>query len=475
MMPEGASQRPLPALRVDGAGARHIDYRKVLALGLPLFLNTGMQAVLSLTDTWFIAHISVAATAAMGATFFLVIAVILLFGGIGLAVQTIAAQSFGRGQYVRASRVTWMGLWGAALLTPLLCLVALAGDAILAPFQLDPDVHELAAAYWFPRIVGTPLSVSMWALAGFFNGIGNTRVTLAIAAAGAVCNVLFNAVFIFGLDLGIAGSAWATTVSLALANALALMAFLRPSLRPQFKPHLTWRPHLRPIASLFALGIPTGLFAAVDLIGISLFQLMQVKLGAIAGAVTQIVMMLTSTAFYPALGLAIAGTTLVGQSIGAGDRSWAFRVGNAAIKLAVAYMGAVGLFLGVFGEWLVARFVDVGDARAGELIHTGGILLWIAAAYQVFDALNMGSAFCLRGAGDVKVPTFMLVGLSWFCFVPLAHALSFAPGEGWVNFLPQFGLGVVGGWLAALVYVAALGMMLFWRWRSGAWRNIRLR
>jgi len=275
--------------------------------------------------------------------------------------------------------------------------------------------------------------------------------------------------------MGIGGSGWATTVSLAVANVLALAAFLRPSLRPKFKPHLTWRPRLRPIVRLFALGVPTGLFAAVDLIGISLFQLMQVKLGAVAGAVTQIVMMLTSTAFYPALGLAIAATTLVGQSIGAGDRGWAFKVGNAAIKLAVAYMGIVGLLLALWGPWLVALFIDADDVHASELIRTGGTLLWIAAAYQVFDALNMGAAFCLRGAGDVKVPTLMLVGLAWFVFVPLAHSLSFAPGEGWVSFLPQYGFGVVGGWTAALVYIACLGTMLFLRWRSGAWRNIRLR
>ena len=69
-----------------------------------------------------------------------------------------------------------------------------------------------------------------------------------------------------------------------------------------------------------ALGVPMGLLPAADLIGLALFQLMQAAQGTIAGAATQIAMMMTSLAYMPAVGIAIAGTTLVGQSIGAGDR-----------------------------------------------------------------------------------------------------------------------------------------------------------
>ena len=58
--------------------------------------------------------------------------------------------------------------------------------------------------------------------------------------------------------------------------------------------------------------------------------------------------------------------------------------------------------------------------------------------------------------------------------MPLAHALSFAPGQGWVNFLPQFGLGAVGGWTGLLVYVVLLGVALFVRWRSGRWQHVRI-
>jgi len=58
--------------------------------------------------------------------------------------------------------------------------------------------------------------------------------------------------------------------------------------------------------------------------------------------------------------------------------------------------------------------------------------------------------------------------------VPLAHTLIFAPGHGWIEGAPQFGLGARGGWLALMSYVILLGSAMFWRWRHGAWRRVSL-
>jgi MATE family multidrug resistance protein len=72
------------------------------------------------------------------------------------------------------------------------------------------------------------------------------------------------------------------------------------------------------------------------------------------------------------------------------------------------------------------------------------------------------------------VPAVLVLSISLLGLVPLAHALTFAPGQGWVNFLPQFGWGAVGGWIAVLIYVMVLGSTLFLRWRSRAWQAIRI-
>jgi MATE family multidrug resistance protein len=114
------------------------------------------------------------------------------------------------------------------------------------------------------------------------------------------------------------------------------------------------------------------------------------------------------------------------------------------------------------------------DPDSPAVIARGCVLLWIASGYQLFDGLNISASACLRGAGDVRLPAIMVLALSWVLFVPLAHSLSFAPRQGWVDWLPQYGFGAVGGWFAAVIYIFCLGMMLFLRWRSGAWRRISL-
>jgi MATE family multidrug resistance protein len=464
----------LPAQRIDAAGRTHVDQRAVLALALPLMANSAVQIVLNLTDMWFMGRISTRALAAVGAVQWLVVVVVLVLGGAGTAVQTLVAQFFGARRYRRAGQAVWTALWAMACAAPLFVLVGAGRHVILAPFGFDAEIERLAAAFWFPRVGGAFLGAAVWAMLGFFNGIGRPRTTLVITVVTTVTNALLNQAFIFGFGWGIAGSAWATNVAQLAGLLLAVTLFLRSPYRGRYQSHLTWRLHAQPLLRQLRLGVPMGLSPAADLLGISTFQMMQTRLGTAGGAATQMVMILTSLAYMPGFGIASAGTTLVGQSIGAGSREWAQRVGNRVILLTALYMGGIGVLIALAGPWLLPFFVGAHDADSALALVIGVRLLWLAAGYQFFDGLNLGSSLCLRGAGDVRVPAMLVLPVSLLLFVPLAHALTFAPGEGWVNFLPQFGWGAVGGWLAVLIYIMVLGSALFLRWRSRAWQAIRI-
>lgn len=467
--------RRLPALRHDTAGRRHIDYRAVFALAAPLFLNSSVQAILNLTDTWFLGRISTPAVAGVGAVYWFVIVFVLLFGGVSMAVQTLVAQAHGAGARGEAAEIAWSGLWSALLMLPLFVATASSGDLLLAPFPLAPDVRAAALEFWLPRMLGAVAGVALWTVTSFFNGIGRTGVTLTVMLAVSTSNAVLNQWLAFDLGLGVEGIAWATGAAQLFGVAIGLALFLSAGVRREYASHLHWRPRPSRIGALVALGVPMGMLPAADLTGLAMFQVMLSGLGAAAGAATQIVMMMTSIAYMPAVGIASAGTTLVGQSIGAGDRDWAARVGDAAIRINVTYMGLVSLLLALAGPWVLPLFVAAQDAASAQVIESARILLWIAAAYQIFDGFNLGAGFCLRGAGDVRVPALLVLLVSWLGFVPLAHMLSFAPGQGLVDFLPQFGLGATGGWAALLLYTGMLGTVMFLRWRSGAWRRISLR
>ncbi|MFL6601929.1 MAG: MATE family efflux transporter [Steroidobacteraceae bacterium] len=339
---------PLPAQRIDSLGRTQVDPRAVFALAAPLVANSAVQIILNLTDMWFVGRLSTKALAAIGTVQWLVIMVILVLGGASIAFQTLVAQSCGARRYRRAAQVTWPALW---------------------------------------------------ATLGYFNGIGQARVTLLVSTVTALVNVVFNQFFIFQLGWGVAGSGWASTTAQAIGLTLAVTMFLRPEYRRAYKTHLTWKPHARRLRHLLRLGFPLSLLTAADVCGFSIFQMMQVRLGASEGAATQMVTMISAVAYMQGLGVASAGTTLVGQSIGAGNRGWAMRVGTWVIFLSAEYMGVTGVLLALAGPWILPIFAGSHDAEGVAAVALGTRLLWLAAGYQFFAGLNLSSGMCLRGRG----------------------------------------------------------------------------
>jgi MATE family multidrug resistance protein len=469
-----ATASALPALRIDAAGRSHIDLRAVFRLAAPLMATNAVQALLNLTDLWFIGRLSTDAVAAMGAIYWILTCAILLFGGVGLAVQTFVAQAYGSRRGAHASRALWNALWASLAMVPLFLGLSRAGPLLLHPFGLDPHVEALAIEYWVPRMGGAFIGSMAWAAMGFFNGISAIRFTMAIVVTTTIANAIFNQIFVFELGLGMGGSAWATNVAQVIGVTLAMALFLRGEIGRRYKSKLMWRPHWPMIRAQLMVGLPIGVMYGADVLGLALSQMMIAQTSAVGAAATQIVMALTSMAYMPTIGVALAGTTLVGQSIGAGSRDWANRLGNVVIAMCAALMAFVAVLLLVVGPWVLPLFVGAGDASAADVVALGLTLLWPAAAYQIFDGLYCGSSFCLRGAGDTRVPAATALCLSWFLFVPLAHTLIFAPGQGWIDGLPQYGLGAKGGWLALMIYCTLLGCSMFWRWRHGAWRRMRL-
>lgn len=471
-----SSRQPavLPASRVGPDGRLRVSLRSIFAMAAPLMLTNAIQAVLNLTDTWFIGRLSTDAVAAMSAIYWLLSVAVFVLGGVGLAVQTFVSQAEGSGRRARASQATWNALWAGLVATPLFVLVAVLGGPLLSVFRLDPAIESLAVEYWEPRLLGAALGAMTWALMSFFNGIGATRLTLVVALVTTAANVPANEWLMFHLDLGMAGAAWGTNLAQACGLVAGLVFMLTGDVARRYRSRLTWRPRWPVVRRQLAVGFPVGVMFGADILGLALMQLMVASVGTAGAAATQVVIMLTSIAYMPTLGVATAGATVVGQAIGAGARDWAERVGHVVIVVCATMMVSIAAVLLVAGPWVLPWFVASADAQAGEAISLALGMLWFAAAYQLFDGLYFGSSFCLRAAGDTRVPALTALGLSWLMFVPLAHTLVFAPGEGWIDGLPQLGLGAQGGWIALMCYAILLGSAMALRWRSGRWRTIAI-
>ncbi|MFZ9735213.1 MAG: MATE family efflux transporter [Burkholderiaceae bacterium] len=455
----------LPACRLDAMGRPQVSLRAVFFLAFPLFLHAGLQGLLNLIDTWFVGRISTSALAGVGGIYWLILGALFFLTGMGMAVQTVVAQSYGAGRMARAAAAVWSGLWIAVLVAiPASLVLAALGPWLVPLIGLSAAAEQEALAYWAPRFLGGAVILAETAVLSFFMGIGRVRVALLVNTVIVISNTLLNAWFVFGLAMGVAGVAWATTLSLCLGLALSLWLFLAETGRSHFRAHRVWRPHKSLLKAVLGLGLPIGFSIGIDVLGFAAFQAMMSRLGDVQGAASQVVIMLTSMAFLPAVGLGKAGTTLVGQSMGAGNPQWAKRVGNVVIALSMGYMFLFGLALAIFGEAFMRFFVSPQDPQALALITLGAQLALIAAVYQVFDGLHLGAVFCLRGAGDARVPALVLFVLSWGLFVPLTHILVFAPGQGFIDALPALGYGAAGGWWASVIYIVLLAGFLSWRW-----------
>ena len=133
----------LPAQRLDASGRAHVDVRAIIALAIPFAANSAIQAILNLTDTWFIGRISTTALAAIAAIHWPVIACIALFGGVGLAGQTLVAQAFGGRRHKRAAQAGWISIWAALLVrTGVLRSSRSTATTCYDPFGLAPEVRR---------------------------------------------------------------------------------------------------------------------------------------------------------------------------------------------------------------------------------------------------------------------------------------------------------------------------------------------
>lgn len=117
----------LPGQRLSSSGRPRLDYAAVAGLAFPFMLNSAVQAVLNATDTWFIGRLSPTATAAIGAVYWPVLVFVLLFGGVGLSVQTLVAQAYGAHRHARASQATWTAIWASIFTLPAFVALAATG------------------------------------------------------------------------------------------------------------------------------------------------------------------------------------------------------------------------------------------------------------------------------------------------------------------------------------------------------------
>jgi MATE family multidrug resistance protein len=426
--------------------------RQLTQLALPIVAVNLGQMLMSVVDTLMVGRISAEAIAAvaLGTLFFFAAAI--SGEGILLALDPLISQAVGAGDGVGQARGLQRGIVLTVLLTVPAALFLLVSPPLMVALRQPEGVVPLARAYVWILIPGVLPFYLFIALRQTLQAMGRVRPVLLTMLAANLLNAGLNYLLIFGKlglpALGVAGSAWATTLSRwFMVGVLAWVAW--PLLKPLVQP---WQPESRdpgPLRRMVWLGLPIAGQRMLEYLTFGLTALAMGWIGTSALAGHQIALNLAAVSYMIPLGIGGAGAVLVGRAVGAGAPAQARRFAVRAMVLGGAVMVVGGAaFVALPGA--LARLYT-SDPRAMAVATT---LLPLAGAFAVFDGLQAVGLGVLRGLADTRVPMLINLFGYWAIGLPAGIILAF-----------PLGMGAAGLWWGLVIGLGVVALMLIHRIR----------
>ena len=150
------------------------------------------------------------------------------------------------------------------------------------------------------------------------------------------------------------------------------------------------------------------------------------------------------------LGIASAAAVRVGQALGRGDPHGASRAGWTAMALGMGFMFCMGVIFFLIPDYIVRVYTP-----DPVVIHAAGVLLYVAAFFQLFDGMQTVATGALRGAGDTRTPMLCHLLLYWGIGLPLGAYLCFRLALGRAGFVDRALRGADFDWERAALFLAA--------------------
>ncbi|MGD0189246.1 MAG: MATE family efflux transporter [Rhizomicrobium sp.] len=448
--------------RVTGHGfdAWFAETRELLKLAIPLVFTQLAQMAIMTTDVIMLGHFSSSAlaSAALGNTVFFFCWLI----GCGpvAAVSPMIAHTLGArpNERLGVRTAVRMGFWSVLITSlPLIALLMFV-DPILRFFGQAPDLAHGAGVFTRALCIGLPFSLGYQVLRNYSTALSRPNASLYVMVAGIAFNAFADYTLIFGHfgapKLGILGSGIASASSYTFAF-FAMVAVV--SLTPALRKYRIWRrvhrPHLERLGEVFRLGMPIGLTMMFEAMLFNASMLVMGTFGTRYVDAHQIALNVPSITFMVPLGIGMAATVRVGLAAGAADGEAVRRAGYSAIAMAIVFMFCTSVILWVWPQQIASLYFSDPAANM-EVILLAALLLHVAAAFQIFDGIQVVSALSLRGLKDARAPMWIAGASYWLAGAPVCVWLAFG--------LHMKGLGIWIG-LAFGLFVAAAAMCTrFW-------------
>ena len=398
----------------------------ILSLARPIMGSSLLQFSYNLVDMLCVGSLGSNAVASIGSSSF--------FIGLGYSINALVvigtgikvAHSIGSKNDLDIKKYINSGILLNLIIGLIYCSILIfAGKVLIGFLKLNnPDVE--IKAYWYLVINGPNMVFIFFntLYTRILNSYGSNKSALKINAIGIVINIILNPIFIYGLKLGVIGSAIATLIS-----NIVLFFIFRYKGNYIFRYDFNISIDLDKIKEIIVLGFPMAfqrvLFTLVNIILARIIAIF----GSDAIAAQKIGLQIESITFMIIGGLNGAVASFSGQNFGAKNLDRVLKGYKSSIIIAVIYSMITTMLFIFFPEFLSKIFI-----RDSNTIKLSSEYLRIIAISQVFSAVEMVSNGLFTGVGEPKIPAYISI---IFTTLRIPMALLF------VNFI-----GVSGIWLS---------------------------
>ena len=441
---------------------------EVLRVAIPLVLSTSAWSVQHFVDRMFLVWYSPEAIAAAMPAGIVNFTIMSFFIGTASYVNTFVAQYYGARKNARIGPALWQGIYVSLLGgIVIFCLIPLA-PMIFSLVGHEPLVRDSEVVYFQYLCLGGMPIIAASALAGFFSGRGKTWPVMWVNTLATAVNLFLDYLLIFGKwglpELGIKGAAIATVISGFFSLIVYIVLLSRSTYNDVYHTLKGWRPEKELFTRLLKFGVPSGIQFFLDMAGFTAFVLIMGRLGTISLAATNIAFNISTLGFMPMIGFGIAISVLVGQYLGKEQPDLAQRSVYSGFAMTFIYMITIAALYVFVPHLFVAPFAAQADPEGfAEIYRLTIILLRFVAVYSVFDAMSIIFSSAIKGAGDTRFVTYIIVILSsCILVVPTYVAIM------------VLGYGLMAGWTLASIYVVALGFVFYFRFLGGKWKTMKV-
>lgn len=404
---------------------------KLLKLAGPVFVSQLMIFLISFVSTVFCGHLGKTELAGVA----LAIAVINVTGisigsGLASACDTLISQTFGSNNLKRVGVILQRGIL-ILLLACFPCWALLINtEPILLAVRQSPSVASLSQLYVKIFMPALPAAF-MYQLQGrYLQNQGIIWPQVITGAAGNILNALINYIFLHLLELGVAGSAAANTIS-----QYSLAVFLYVYIRWKNLHKATWdgwsRDCLQEWGAFIRLAFPSMLMLCVEwwtyeIGGFLAGLISETELGA-----QSVVYELATIAYMFPLGFAVAASVRVGNALGAGNTEQAKLSAKVALVCGVLVSCVVAAFIGS-----TKNIIGYIFTTEEEIVTRVSQVMIMYGFFHLFDAIAGITGGIVRGAGKQLLGALCNIVGYYFVGLPTGVSLMFA-----------LSMGIIGLWI----------------------------